>query len=62
MAAHYFTAIVPARVNHPQDNPNVEVTVNHTATWICAALRNEKFFSLQDLNEAIFTMLEELNS
>ena len=62
MAAHYDTAIVPARVNHPQDKPNVEGTVNHTATWICAALRNEKFFSLQELNEAIFTKLEELNS
>ena len=24
MAAHYDTAIVPARVNHPQDKPNVE--------------------------------------
>mgnify|MGYP007099461424 CR=1 FL=1 len=28
----------------------------------CAALRNEKFFSLQELNEAIFTKLEEFNS
>ena len=40
MAAHYDTAIVPARVEHPKDKPNVEGTVNHTATWICAALRN----------------------
>ena len=55
MAAHYDTAFVPARVKHLQDKPNVEGTVNHTATWICAAVRNEKVFSLQDLNVSICT-------
>ena len=62
MATYYGTAVIPARVKHPKDKPNVEGTVNHTATWICAALRNEKFFSIQELNDAIFIKLEEFNS
>ena len=36
--------------------------MNHTATWICAALRNERFFSIKELNDAIFVKLEEFNS
>ncbi len=62
MAAYYDTAIIPARVEHPKDKPNVEGTVNHTATWICAALRNEKFFCVQELNDAISAKLKEFNS
>lgn len=62
MAEHYDTAIIPARVKAPQDKPNAEGTVNHTSTWIIAALRNEKYFSLQELNEAISKKLEEFNA
>lgn len=62
MATYYDTAIIPARVKRPKDKPNVEGTVNHTATWICAALRNEKFFNIQELNDAMAVKLEELNS
>ena len=49
-------------MERPKDKPNVEGTVNHTATWICAALRNDKFFTIQELNDAIFVKLEEFNS
>lgn len=42
MTACYDTAIITTRVERPKDKPNVEGTVNHTATWICAALRNDK--------------------
>lgn len=62
MAACYDTAIIPTRVERPKDKPNVEGTVNHTATWICAALRNDKFFTIQELNDAIFVKLEEFNA
>ncbi|BCK01473.1 hypothetical protein [Anaerocolumna chitinilytica] len=31
-------------------------------TWILAALRNRKFFSLEDLKKAIIEKLEEFNT
>lgn len=53
MAEHYNTAVLPARVRRPKDKPNTERTVGIISTWIIAALRNQKFFSLQELNQAI---------
>lgn len=61
MAEHYGTAIIPARVRKPQDKPNVESGVNLASTWILASLRNQTFFSLHELNEAIAEKLEQLN-
>lgn len=62
MAEYYDTAIIPTRVKSPKDKPNAEGTVNHTSTWIVAALRNEKFFSITELNEAIIEKLEAFNA
>jgi transposase len=62
MAEHYDTAVVPARVRKPQDKPNAERTVGIISTWIIAALRNQKYFSLAELNQAIFEKLEAFNS
>lgn len=53
MAEHYNTAIIPARVRAPKDKPNAEGSVGVISTWITAALRNEQFFSLTELNQAI---------
>ena len=53
MAEHYGTAIIPARVRAPKDKPNAEGSVGNISTWITAALRNEQFFSLGELNRAI---------
>ena len=53
MAEHYGTAIIPARVRSPKDKPNAEGTVGNISTWITAALRDEQFFSLAELNRAI---------
>ena len=61
MAEHYGTAIIPARVRKPKDKPNAEGSVNSISTWIIAALRNEQFFSLYELNQAIREKLEEFN-
>ena len=62
MAEYYDTAVIPARVYHPQDKSNAEGTVKHTSTWIIAALRNRKFFSLHELKEAVSEKLEEFNA
>ena len=61
MAEHYNTAIIPARVRAPKDKPNAESAVGNISTWIIAALRDELFFSLAELNQAIRHKLEEFN-
>ena len=61
MAEHYGTAIIPARVRSPKDKPNAEGTVGNISTWITAALRDEQFFSLVELNRAIRDKLELFN-
>ncbi len=62
MAEHYGTAIIPARVRKPKDKPNVEGSVGNISTWITAALRNEQFFSLAELNGAIKEKLDAFNA
>ena len=61
MAEHYGTAIIPARIRTPKDKPNAEGMVGNISTWITAALRNEQFFSLAELNRAIREKLEQFN-
>ena len=61
MAEHYDTAVIPARVRRPKDKPNTERTVGIISTWIIAALRNQKFFSLQELNLAMKEKLATFN-
>ncbi|MHB1392602.1 MAG: IS21 family transposase [Clostridia bacterium] len=62
MAEHYGTAIIPARVRKPKDKPNAESSVGNISTWITAALRNEQFFSLAELNRAIREKLKAFNA
>jgi transposase len=52
LAEHYGTAIVPTRVRKPRDKSHAESSVRFAETWIIAALRDYKFFSVQDLNRA----------
>lgn len=62
MAEHYGTVVMPARVRRPKDKPNAEGAVGVISTWILAALRHQKFFSLKELNEAIAEKLLEFNT
>lgn len=61
LAEHYETAIVPARVRAPKDKAAVEGTVGIISTYIIAALRNRQFFTLQELNEAVWERMESFN-
>jgi transposase len=61
MAEHYDTAVIPARVRKPKDKPNAEGTVGNISTWIIAALRNQKYFGLTALNQAIHEKLDAFN-
>lgn len=62
MAKHYDTAIVPARPMRPRDKAKVEVAVQVATRWIIAKLRNAKFFSLTELNDAIRDCVTALNN
>lgn len=61
LAEHYSTAIVPARVRKPQDKSHAESSVRFAETWIIAALRDQKFFSISEVRAAVRQKLEELN-
>ena len=61
MAEHYGTAIIPARPRSPKDKAFVEGSVGVVSTWILAALRNQHFLSLAELNAAISEKLDAFN-
>jgi transposase len=60
-ATHYGTAIIPARPYKPRDKAKVEVGVQVVQRWILARLRNRRFFSLSELNQAIGELVAQLN-
>jgi transposase len=62
LATHYRTAILPARPRRPRDKAKVEVGVLVVERWILARLRNRRFFSLAELNQAIGELVADLNA
>ena len=62
LAQHYAVAIIPARVAKPKDKAKVEVAIQLVERWVLAPLRNRTFFSMEELNKAIFEKLEQLNN
>ena len=61
MVTYYNTAVLPARPYKPKDKAKAEGGVLLTQRWILARLRNRQFFSLEELNEAIYELLDQLN-
>jgi transposase len=61
-ARHYSMVILPARSKHPKDKALVENAVRIIYRRIFAPLRNRIFYSLQELNEAIWEQLEKHNN
>jgi len=61
MAAHYDTAILPARPRRPRDKAKVEVAVLIIERWLLGRLRHRRFYSLAELNTAISELLRQLN-
>jgi len=61
LAAHYDTAVIPARPHKPKDKAKVEGAVLLAERWILARLRNRQFFSLGEVNAAIRPLLAALN-
>jgi transposase len=61
MAVHYGTAIIPARPKKPRDKAKVETGVQIAERSILAALRDQRFFNVGELNEAIVPLVVKLN-
>ncbi len=61
MAMHYGVGVVPARPYKPRDKAKVESGVQLVERWIIAALRYRKFFSIEELNQAIRERRDRIN-
>ena len=61
LARHYGTVILPTRPAKPKDKPLAENGVNLVYQRIFAPLRNMTFYSLRELNEAAWELLEKHN-
>jgi transposase len=60
-AEHYGTIIFPARPYKPKDKAKAENGVKLAKRWILFRLRNQKFYSLAEMNAAILILLTEFN-
>lgn len=60
-AVHYNTELSATRVRKPKDKASVERHVNIVYQQIYARMRNEEFYSLEELNSRILELLDELN-
>lgn len=61
LAEHYRTAVLPTRVGAPRDKAKAEAAVLHVERRVLAPLRNHRFFSVAEINDAIEPLLRELN-
>jgi transposase len=61
MAAHYNTAIIPARPYKPRDKAKVEAGVLLAERWIIARLRRRHFTSLAELTMAVAECVAVIN-
>ncbi len=62
LGRHYMCAIMPTGVRKPKEKASVEGTVGKLATAVIAKLRNRKFATLHELNEAIAEKVAEFNA
>jgi hypothetical protein len=60
-ANHYGFVVIPARAAHPRDKANVENQVKIIYSRVYAKLRNQQFFSLEELNRALAEKTMEHN-
>ena len=61
MAAHYDTAVLPARPRRPRDKAKVEAAVRIAERWLLGKLRHRRFYSLAEVNAALGELLVWLN-
>lgn len=61
-ANHYGTVVIPARPRKPRDKSKVEVGVQIVERRVVAPIRDERFFSLAQLNSRVKKLVDEVNS
>jgi len=61
-AQHYSTAVLPARAYRPRDKALVENAVRIIYTRIYTKVRSSTYFTLEELNAAIYVALESHNN
>jgi transposase len=61
LAEHCGFAALPTRPGKPRDKAKVEVGVLIAERWIMARLRDQRFFSLGEVNEAVRSLLTRMN-
>lgn len=59
---HYSIAIEPARPYKPKDKPKAEQGVQGIQRFALARLRHHKFFSVDELNDALASLLDQYNN
>ncbi|UCM99196.1 hypothetical protein LCX93_06530 [Sulfurimonas sp. SWIR-19] len=59
---HYGVIVNPARPRKPKDKPKAEQGVQAIQRYILARFRHHKFFSVDELNEAIAELLDRYNN
>ncbi|MGB2906057.1 MAG: IS21 family transposase [Candidatus Aminicenantaceae bacterium] len=62
LARHYGTVVLPTRVRAPKDKAKVEKGVQTVEYWLIAPLRKRQFFSIDEINQALWEGLEGLNT
>lgn len=62
LSEYYGTVTIPARVRKPRDKNVVEGTVGFASRNIIAALRNQVFYSIDEINKVIAAKVDELNA
>jgi transposase len=60
-AEHHDFIVLPARPYKPKDKALAEIGVKIVQRWVLARLRNQVFFSLDELNSALGYWMEKLN-
>ena len=61
LAEHYGTVIIPARAQKPRDKAKVEGGVLIAERQLLAVLRDQRFFDVAGLNQALAPLLTKLN-
>lgn len=62
LADHYDAVVIPARTKKPKDKAKAENAVLQVERWVLAPLRNQTFFALHELNDAMLGRLQWLNN
>jgi transposase len=61
MADHYEIGVLPARPYRPRDKAKAEAGVRIAQTYILGRLRHQRFFSLDEANQAIRSAVDRIN-